>query len=1484
MNAWDRRSETYTSKTGCATSASDKSSSEEKKQSAASTSNSDGKPLATKTDEAERKGPWAEKEHSAFLDGLYQYGCNWKQIAAHVHSRNTGEVEHYFHSFQKEEPFLFRLRKMLGDKSLDHALAWHPTSGRSFVVFNRACIKVAIPLYFGAYFRDMSHFQRELYAYGFRQDLSSSTFEASVWFHPQFLRDPSLELKEQASKSKCCNYEFCNKTNDLRKCTGCFLVHYCSLPCQQSDWNAHMWVCGKVTSGNDKPSGTVASTPNKMRVTTKAIPEKANQSKATASPTTETQKPSKELVNTDKGKSSSEELKGQALQSRVCNNSLCKNTEKLMLCSGCRNVDYCSLVCQQADWRFHMLVCGKEVSGNDKPRSTDTDTRTSNNTSDKNAQVIPNKLSQDKAKTSTTTETQKPLKDDYKTNTGKWSTIEHCLFLEGLERYGRSWQDIASHVKTRSTEQVSKHAWGFLKKTDCYWTTKEHRRFLEGLEQYGKGRWIEIASHVGTKSNEQVSFHAEEYFEEMSKIQILDDSEDSSSDYEESSQRKASVSAHSEPRKPFATNVGEWSAGEHDRFLQGYKQHGKSWKDVASHVKTRNREQVRKHGYCYLKKIDCYWTTEEHLWFLEGLDKYGRGHWGAIANHVGTKDNKQVAFHAKEYFKEKGVNGKPQKTADDSEEDSTATMEFINKPNHVLLTGDCGNTKRSRDEEDDPIENLKKIKANEPRRKNNNEQSFVTPEKDTLVEENMHDFMDSTNCLQSSQTTTDPQNRLEATYDRNNHEHEKLSPSFPAKENNDIRPVGHKSKKKATINTDVHDTSCPICLEKLNDPHIVPECCHRFCKGCIEEALEYRRECPICRGRVTSRRSLRRDEVFGKLLRLLDIERAKANTNSVLTIDEVDQLSNDAVAATECQKKVREKNETIHGNGALTIGNKNIQKLSNDAVATDHQTKDGKKNEKTDSTEMTQEACMQEKEQTQVQAEEEQIVRNVNIEVKAQGDAIEDQLKLENLETQLEEKSNRINTLENSSRTLSARCRAVSEQLREKNGRIQHLESRQKADKESLEHVTKAVESLETEVEEKDAEIHILEKFRTISDGNKLESMAAAVKDLQSQLQEKNERIKDLESRPSANEKSHGGVAALASSHLETQLEEKNSRIKFLENLVRTVSDEHKVESMAASEQLQGKNDRIELLEARLKVHEDKLQSVDKASEQLKTQLEEKNTEIRALGQVQALYDIKKLESVTASEQLEEKNVRIQHLETRLKANIDKLQQVRMASEQLETQLEEKNSRISTLENLVQTLHNKHKLETMAATSLLREKNDKIQHLESRQKEDEDKLQDVSKANEQLETELEEKNTKISTLENLVQTLTDLKKLESIDSAVNDLRSQLEDKNDRIQFLESRQKADEEKLQHYGKTSNHLQTQLEEQNTKIQTLENSVRTLSEIKKLEEMVAAVNDPQTQLQQKNDRIQFLESRQENVEERLRQMTEFVLCLSKKLTEGK
>lgn len=61
---------------------------------------------------------------------------------------------------------------------------------------------------------------------------------------------------------------------------------------------------------------------------------------------------------------------------------------------------------------------------------------------------------------------------------------------------------------------------------------------------------------------------------------------------------------------------------------------------------------------------------------------------------------------------------------------------------------------------------------------------------------------------------------------------------------------------------------CPICLDMLNGTMTTKECLHRFCHECITTALRNgNKECPTCRKKLVSRRSLRPDPNFDALIK-----------------------------------------------------------------------------------------------------------------------------------------------------------------------------------------------------------------------------------------------------------------------------------------------------------------------------------------------------------------------------------------------------------------------------------------------------------------------------------------------------------------------------------------------------------------------------------------------------------------------------------------
>jgi len=55
---------------------------------------------------------------------------------------------------------------------------------------------------------------------------------------------------------------------------------------------------------------------------------------------------------------------------------------------------------------------------------------------------------------------------------GRWTKSEHKLFVEALNKYGKNWNKVANHVKTRNATQVRSHAQKYFLKHDIKQTNK----------------------------------------------------------------------------------------------------------------------------------------------------------------------------------------------------------------------------------------------------------------------------------------------------------------------------------------------------------------------------------------------------------------------------------------------------------------------------------------------------------------------------------------------------------------------------------------------------------------------------------------------------------------------------------------------------------------------------------------------------------------------------------------------------------------------------------------------------------------------------------------------------------------------------------------------------------------------------------------------------------------------------------------------------
>ncbi|XP_056632181.1 E3 ubiquitin-protein ligase RING1 [Diorhabda sublineata] len=86
----------------------------------------------------------------------------------------------------------------------------------------------------------------------------------------------------------------------------------------------------------------------------------------------------------------------------------------------------------------------------------------------------------------------------------------------------------------------------------------------------------------------------------------------------------------------------------------------------------------------------------------------------------------------------------------------------------------------------------------------------------------------------------------------------------------------HRTPQEAiTDNTEIavsprslhSELMCPICLDMLKKTMTTKECLHRFCSDCIITALRSgNKECPTCRKKLVSKRSLRPDPNFDLLI------------------------------------------------------------------------------------------------------------------------------------------------------------------------------------------------------------------------------------------------------------------------------------------------------------------------------------------------------------------------------------------------------------------------------------------------------------------------------------------------------------------------------------------------------------------------------------------------------------------------------------------
>ncbi|GMT07602.1 hypothetical protein PENTCL1PPCAC_29776 [Pristionchus entomophagus] len=113
--------------------------------------------------------------------------------------------------------------------------------------------------------------------------------------------------------------------------------------------------------------------------------------------------------------------------------------------------------------------------------------------------------------------------------------------------------------------------------------------------------------------------------------------------------------------------------------------------------------------------------------------------------------------------------------------------------------------------------------------------------------------------------------------------------------------------RSIVMNTKILSTelTCPICLDLLTNTMTTKDCLHRFCNDCILMALQRgNKECPTCRTKLASKRSLRHDTNFDELIKKIWPDRQKFEEMlGVANEDGDDPLSSIVAFADEEEEK-----------------------------------------------------------------------------------------------------------------------------------------------------------------------------------------------------------------------------------------------------------------------------------------------------------------------------------------------------------------------------------------------------------------------------------------------------------------------------------------------------------------------------------------------------------------------------------------------------
>ncbi|XP_016109079.1 E3 ubiquitin-protein ligase RING2-A-like [Sinocyclocheilus grahami] len=125
----------------------------------------------------------------------------------------------------------------------------------------------------------------------------------------------------------------------------------------------------------------------------------------------------------------------------------------------------------------------------------------------------------------------------------------------------------------------------------------------------------------------------------------------------------------------------------------------------------------------------------------------------------------------------------------------------------------------------------------------------------------------------------------------------------------------HRTPQEAIMDSTEIDVSprslhselmCPICLDMLKNTMTTKECLHRFCSECIVTALRSgNKECPTCRKKLVSKRSLRADPNFDALISKMYPSRDEYEAHQDKVLEQLSLLHNKEALSSSIEQGLR---------------------------------------------------------------------------------------------------------------------------------------------------------------------------------------------------------------------------------------------------------------------------------------------------------------------------------------------------------------------------------------------------------------------------------------------------------------------------------------------------------------------------------------------------------------------------------------------------